>query len=290
MEAVRSVEARFPYIKLGWSVHTREEVIDRVEAEYARLDRLVSSLSADDFAVPLLFSDDAPERWTVKDGLLHVTICKEHEGRLIHRWPRTGEEREAPRGDSGRRRSWREAPSQEVLDWHRQVHADFMRAVVAAPDAEIARRHAWRWPVQATHHSRRHRLGMEKALLAAGRSIPHEAPPTPQQLVDRLHQSFNAGADPTLGVRVQLDITGKGGGRWWLRVDRGECTTGQGDVPRPDLTIGMRVQQFVRLRLGESPAILGAATGTIKVTGRLSLGEALRVLSLLKPDYRWPNW
>jgi putative sterol carrier protein len=131
---------------------------------------------------------------------------------------------------------------------------------------------------------------MEKALLAAGRSIPYEAPPTPQQLVDRLHQSFNAGADPTLGVRVQLDITGKGGGRWWLRVDRSECTTGQGDVPRPDLTIGMRVQQFVRLRLGESPAILGAATGTIKVTGRLSLGEALRVLSLLKPDYRWPNW
>jgi hypothetical protein len=59
MEAVRSVEARFPYIKLGWSVHTREEVIDRVEAEYARLDRLVSSLSADDFRSPC-FSRTTP--------------------------------------------------------------------------------------------------------------------------------------------------------------------------------------------------------------------------------------
>ncbi len=164
-----------------------------------------------------------------------------------------------------------------------------MRAVADASDAEIARRHSWRWPVQATHHARRHRRGMEKALLAAGRSIPREGPPTPQQLVDRLCQSFNAEADPELGVRIQLDITGKGGGRWWLRIDRGECTTGEGNVTRPHLTVDMRVQQFVRLRLGESNAILGAVTGTIKFTGRLPLGEALRVLSLFKPDYRWPN-
>lgn len=60
-------------------------------------------------------------------------------------------------------------------------------------------------------------------------------------------------------------------------------------MPRPHLTISTRVQDFVRLRLGESNAILGAATGTIKFTGRLPLGEGLRVLSLFKPDYRWPN-
>lgn len=118
MEEVRSVEATSPDIKLGWSVHTREEVIDRVEAEFARLDRLVSSLSVDDFAVPLLFADDAPERWTVKDGLAHVTLCKEHEGRLIRGRHQSPEERESLSGYVGRRRSWRALPHQEVLEWH----------------------------------------------------------------------------------------------------------------------------------------------------------------------------
>jgi putative sterol carrier protein len=288
-EEVRSVEATSPNIKFGWSVHTREEVIDRVEAEFARLDRLVSSLSDADFAVPLLFSDDAPERWTVKDALTHVTLCKEHEGRLIRGRHRPAEEGEPLSGYVGRHRSWRALPHQEVLEWHWQVHADYMRAVVDASDAEIARRHSWRWPAQATHHARRHRRGMERALLAAGRSIPRDEAPTPQQLVDRLCHSFNAELDPKLSVRIQLDIAAKGGGRWWLHIDRGECKTGEGSVPRPHLTISTRVQQFLRLRLGESNVILGAVTGTIKFTGRLRLGEALRVLSLFKPDYRWPN-
>lgn len=135
-------------------MHTREEVTDRVEAGFARLDRLVCSLAVDDFAVPLLFSDDAPERWTVKNGLAHVTLCKEHESRLIRGRPRPPEESEALTGYVGRHRSWRELPPQDVLEWHRQVHADYMRAVVDASDAEIARRRSWRWPVQATHHAR----------------------------------------------------------------------------------------------------------------------------------------
>src|SRR5438309_1285433 len=187
-EEARSVAAKSPYVQL---VHTREEVVDRVEAEFARLDRLVSSLSLDDFAFPLLFSADAPERWTVKDGLAHVTLCKEHEGRLIRGPLRPPEEREALSGYAERHTSWRALPPQEVLEWHWQVHADYMRAVVDASDAEIARRQAWRWPAQATHHARGHRRGMEKALLAAGRAIPREELPTPQLLVDRLCQSFN---------------------------------------------------------------------------------------------------
>ena len=130
---------------------------------------------------------------------------------------------------------------------------------------------------------------MEKALLAAGRAIPREELPTPQLLVDRLCQSFNGEADPEFGVRIQLDVIGKGGGRWWLRIDHGECTTGAGDVPRPHLTITTQVRAFVRLRLGETNLVWAAATGTIEFAGQLPLGEGLRVLSLFKPAYRWPD-
>jgi hypothetical protein len=69
------------------------------------------------------------------------------------------------------------------LEWHWQVHADYVRAVLDASDAEIAKRQSWRWPAED----------------------------------------------------------------------------------------------------------LGRGKGTIKLEGKLPLGEALRVLSLFKPDYRWPD-
>jgi len=140
-----------------------------------------------------------------------------------------------------------------------------------------------------TLHERRHREQMERALLAAGRPIPLDTAPTPQQIVDRMCQSFDHVADPTLHAALQLDVTGKGGGRWWVRIDRGECRAGEGDTQAPDILVTMRAQEFVRLGLGETTPFWSASKGTIKISGRLRLGEALRLLSLFKPDYRWPN-
>src|SRR5215831_5991284 len=64
-------------------MHSREDVIDAVDAEFARLDRLTTSLSEDDFAVALLFSEDAIERWTVQDGLVHLTAVKAASARAM---------------------------------------------------------------------------------------------------------------------------------------------------------------------------------------------------------------
>jgi putative sterol carrier protein len=297
-EEVRWAMAGYPYLRF---VHTREDVIDRVETEFARLDRLMSSLSEDDFAVPLLFSDDAIETWTVQDGLVHLTGCKQYEGLVIGRQRPKPAEREplSPPLGGPASTSWpRQYPTHmrstppkphDVLEWHWQVHADYMRAVKGRYDAEPKLVAVWRWPQQATFHACGHRKQMERALLAAGRSIPLDNAPTAQQLVDQLCGSFNGEMDPNLSVRIQLDIMGKGGGRWWMRINHGECTTGKGDAPRPDVTVSTRVQEFIRLRLGESNPIVSAVRGTIKFTGPMRLGDALRVLSLLKPHYRWPN-
>jgi putative sterol carrier protein len=297
-EEVRSATATHPYLRV---VHTREDVIDRVETEFARLDRLLSSLSEDDFAVPLLFSDDAIERWTVQDGLAHLTACKQAECLVIGRRRPKREEPEplSPPLGGATSTSWprqyprhmRSSPPRpnEVLEWHWQVHADYMRAVEGLYDAEPSQIGLWRWPQQATIHTRGHRVQMERALVAAGRSIPLDETPTAQQLVGQLCGSFNGEADPGLSVRIQLDILGSGGGRWWARIDRGECTTGKGEVPRPDMTVSTRLQEFIRLRLGESNLVESAARGTIKLTGPTRLGEALRVLSSLRPHYRWPE-
>lgn len=296
----RWATTKYPYLR---ALQTRQDLTDAVEAEFARLDRLLTSLAEDDFAVPLLFSEDAIERWTVQDGLAHVTAVKQGAaaamaGRRANRaepaplqspvggptslsWPRQYPEHLLARSPR----------PQEVLEWHWEVHADLVRTLPrwlgSAPLERLVSPE--RGVGSFSLHERRHREQMERALLAAGRSIPMDPPPTPQQIVDRMCQRFVGEADPNLRATVQLDVTGKGGGLWWVRVDHGECRTGEGGTQDPDVVMTTRVREFVRLGLGETTPIWSAFKGTIKIAGQLRLGEALRVLSLFKPDYRWPR-
>jgi hypothetical protein len=296
----RWATATYPHLQ---SMHSRQDVIDAVEAEFARLDRLLASLSEDDFAVPLLFSEDAIERWTVQDGLAHVTAVSEVAARAMagrRDGPAERAPLEAPVGGPTSL-SWpRQYPRHllarppkppEVLEWHLEVHAHLMRALprwlesrpvekLASPERGVG---------AFTAHERGHRQQIERALLAAGRTIPLDPPPTPRQLVDRMCQRFDHAADPTVRAGVQVDVTGRAGGRWWVRVDGDGCQAGEGDLQGPDMVVTTRVRELVRLRLGETTPTWSASKGTIEITGRLRLGDALRVLSLFKPDHRWPG-
>lgn len=296
----RWATATHPHLR---SLHSRQDVIDAVEAEFARLDRLLATLSEDDFAVPLPFSEDAIERWTVQDGLAHVTAVGEAAARAMAGRRGDGAKREpleAPVGGPTslswprqypRHMSAEPPKPREVLEWHREVHAQLMRALsrwlesrpmeqLGSPERGVG---------SFIAHERGHRLQMERALLAAGRSIPSDPPPTPRQIVDRMSQRFDGATDPELRATLQLNVTGRAGGRWWVRIDGGVCHAGEGDLQGPDVVVTTRVQELVRLALGETTPTWSASKGTIRITGRLRLGAALRVLSLFKPDYRWPG-
>ena len=296
----RWAKATFPYLR---TVHTRQDLIDAIEAEFARLDRLMTSLSEQDFAVPLLFSEDAIERWTVQDGLAHLTSQKEIAVEAMAGKRQNRAEREPlvpPRGGPTST-SWprqypkhmRDRPPnpQEMLEWHWQVHTDLMHVyhgwIESRPiDKLISPERGAGTPAA---HARGHREQMEHALLAAGRSIPLDPPPTPQQIVDRMRRAFDGAADPSLRATLQLDVTGKEGGKWWVQVDGGTCETGSGAADRADAVVSLKVRELVRLGLGEVTPFWSAAKGTLKITGNMRLGEVLCVLSLFKPDYRWPN-
>jgi len=180
---------------------------------------------------------------------------------------------------------------QKVVEWHWQVHANLMGALPRWLESRPMEKlvSPQRGVGSFSFHARGHRQQMERALLAAGRSIPFDPLPTPQQIVDHMCQSFDGAADPKLRATLQLDVTGRGGGRWWVRIDRGGCQAGQAGTQRPDVIVTTRVQEFARLGLGEVTPVWSAAKGTLKIVGRLRLGEALRMLSSFKPDYRWPN-
>jgi uncharacterized protein (TIGR03083 family) len=146
--------------------HTRAEVIKRVNAEYRRLDRLVSKLSAEQWRrrVP---RPETKDPWTVKDVLAHITFWK--WGVMLSA---RGERRPKESGfnitDGNRMiyKRWRRKSPREVLNWHRQVHRDLMKTLREAPNQWFTRPgRPEDFPFDADGHSSMHRVqDIERAL------------------------------------------------------------------------------------------------------------------------------
>ncbi len=147
--------------------HTRAEVIERTIQEFERLDRLVGDLTDEQWNRPLA-RPETKDPWTVKDVLAHITHWKADTVRKIKKEPIPAEEKGLNWTDGNRLiyARWRDRAPQEVLAWHRQVQADALAALRAAPDAWFSgRERKPEWPFDLDGHSSYHRVNdIEHAL------------------------------------------------------------------------------------------------------------------------------
>lgn len=149
--------------------HSREEVIDRIIREFELLDKLVTSLSDEDWKLPLR-RPETKDPWTVKDALAHITHWKADIARSVRRQRRPPEERGLGINDGNHLiyMRWRDRTPQDILAWHRQVQEDVLAALSAAPDEYFSRRERNpQWPFDLIGHSAYHRVkDIERALAA----------------------------------------------------------------------------------------------------------------------------
>jgi len=161
--------------------HTQKDVVARTRREFARLDRLVAGLGRADWRrrVP---RPPTREAWTVKDALAHILYWKEHTARVIRGERRLPEMRGLDVEGINRlvHERWRRRPPGEVIEWHRRVHDDVMRALLGTPDAWFGRRErSAGWPLDFDGHSAAHRVKDIEAALrpparrAAGGDRPY---------------------------------------------------------------------------------------------------------------------
>ena len=147
--------------------HTREEVIQRIVLEFERLDQLVHDLIDEQWQRPLA-RPETKDPWTVKDALAHITHWKADAVRKIKKQPIPPEEKGLNWTDGNHLiyERWRERSPQEVLAWHRQVQADALAALQAAPATWFsARERRPDWPFDLDGHSNYHRVNdIEHAL------------------------------------------------------------------------------------------------------------------------------
>lgn len=147
--------------------HTRDEVIKRTIQEFECLDALVKGLTEADWNRPLP-RPETKDPWTVKDALAHITHWKADTLRKIKKQPVPVEEKGLNWTDGNRLiyERWRGRSPQEILAWHRQVQADVLAALQAAPEAWFSNRERRPdWPFDLDAHSSYHRINdIEEAL------------------------------------------------------------------------------------------------------------------------------
>ena len=148
--------------------HTREDVMARTRREFEQLDALVSRLRPEDWQLRVPRPETrAP--WTVKDALAHIVYWKAHSARVFRGERRLPEARglDVEQLNQQVYDQWCTRSPAEVLDWHRQVHADVMRTLADRPAEWFGRREmSPKWPDDFDGHSAAHRLKDIEAALA----------------------------------------------------------------------------------------------------------------------------
>jgi putative sterol carrier protein len=78
-----------------------------------------------------------------------------------------------------------------------------------------------------------------------------------------------------LKARIQFDLSGEGGGLYWLAIGDGDVSGGEGRIDSPELTLLTDVGTWRALNAGEIKAPTAVMKGKLKFQGSMYL--ALRI-------------
>lgn len=140
--------------------HTREDVIERSQREFKRLNLTVERLGTTDWRRPVP-RPEVKDPWTIKDALAHIVYWKEHSARVFRAEKRPAEMRglEVNQINALIYRRWRNRRPSDVVAWHQKVQADVIRTLRDRPDDWFGRRErSPGWPGDFVGHSAWHRI------------------------------------------------------------------------------------------------------------------------------------
>jgi putative sterol carrier protein len=82
----------------------------------------------------------------------------------------------------------------------------------------------------------------------------------------------------TLRATYQFDLSGEGGGKWFVQIRDGALEVGQGEKPAPDVTIRASAKDYVAIAEGRMSPVLALATRKFKIGGSMGLAMKLQTV------------
>jgi putative sterol carrier protein len=93
---------------------------------------------------------------------------------------------------------------------------------------------------------------------------------TAADLFEQMPEHFDAEKAGDMNATVQFDLSGEGGGKWYVNVADGQCTTSEGTFDEPTATIRMDATDYVDMIAGRLNAMEAFMQQKIRVEGDLS--------------------
>ena len=94
------------------------------------------------------------------------------------------------------------------------------------------------------------------------------------QMPAAFQKDLAAGVEAT----YQFDLSGEGGGKWYVVIRGGELEVGKGEKDNPDVTFLAAAADYVDIAEGRSNSMLALATGKFKIKGHMGLAMKLQKL------------
>jgi putative sterol carrier protein len=104
---------------------------------------------------------------------------------------------------------------------------------------------------------------------------------TPEDLFARMPTSLDENAAKGLSATIQFNLSGDGGGAWYVTVKDGKATVTKGSVSSPNMTMAMTAEDYVDMNTGKLNPQVAFMSGKLKISG--DMGLAMKLQTLFKP-------
>lgn len=82
-----------------------------------------------------------------------------------------------------------------------------------------------------------------------------------------LEKRFKPEAAKGVNVRLQFELSGEGGGTWYVEIKDGKCKVKEGSGPNPDATLKASASDYKKIADGEMNKMVAFLRGKLKVEG-----------------------
>ncbi|HVB77098.1 MAG TPA: SCP2 sterol-binding domain-containing protein [Candidatus Nitrosotalea sp.] len=103
---------------------------------------------------------------------------------------------------------------------------------------------------------------------------------TPEQVFAQMPSYLDPAKAADLDATIQFELTGEGGGSWYVRIADRQATSSAGQAENPRLTVTAGAGDAIKILTGQMEATAAFMTGKLKVKG--DMGLAIRLQSLFR--------
>lgn len=86
------------------------------------------------------------------------------------------------------------------------------------------------------------------------------------QIFNQMENSFKPEKAEGVNATIQFDLSGENGGKYWVKINDGSVTHGEGDVGEPDMTLRSSADDFHALVNGNLNPMQAVMMGKIKIS------------------------